>query len=64
MEQLSSPVAGQRIDLMRQMDVAYWCRVFDVSIDELREAVRHAGHQVQEVRHYLQREISGSSGAE
>jgi hypothetical protein len=44
---------GQRIDLMRGTDVAYWCRIFDVSIDQLREAVRHAGHQVAEVRRYL-----------
>ena len=44
---------GQRIDLMRETDVAYWCRIFDVTIEQLREAVRHAGHQVAEVRHYL-----------
>jgi hypothetical protein len=64
MEQISSPVVGQRIDLMHQMDVAYWCRVFDISIEELREAVHHAGHQVQEVRHYLQRKFPARSGAE
>jgi hypothetical protein len=44
---------GQRIDLMRQTDVSYWCRIFDVTIDQLREAVRHSGHQVSEVRRYL-----------
>jgi hypothetical protein len=44
---------GQVIDLTHQMDVAYWCRVFDVSIDQLREAVHHAGHQVTEVGRYL-----------
>ena len=44
---------GQRIDLMREADVAYWCRIFDVTIDQLREAVRHAGHQMTEVRRYL-----------
>ena len=43
----------QRIDLTRQMDVAYWCRIFDVSIEQLREAVHHAGHQVPEVQRYL-----------
>jgi hypothetical protein len=46
-------VVAQRIDLLRQTDVAYWCRIFDVTIDELREAVRHAGHHVAEVRRYL-----------
>jgi hypothetical protein len=45
--------APQRIDLTRETDVAYWCRVFNVSIDQLREAVQHAGHQVDEVRRYL-----------
>lgn len=52
-ESRSSPALGQRIDLMRETDVAYWCRIFDVTIDQLREAVRHAGHQVAEVRSYL-----------
>jgi hypothetical protein len=41
------------IDLTRQTDVQYWCRIFDLSMDELREAVRHAGHQVVEVERYL-----------
>jgi hypothetical protein len=43
----------QHIDLTRTMEVAYWCRVFDVSMDQLRDAVHHAGHQVPEVRRYL-----------
>lgn len=50
--QTSTPPA-QRIDLTREMDVAYWCRVFDVSIDQLRVAVHHAGHQVPEVQRYF-----------
>ena len=45
--------AGQLIDLTHQMDVAYWCRIFGVDPAQLREAVHHAGHQVQEVRRYL-----------
>jgi hypothetical protein len=53
--------AGQRIDLTHQMDVAYWCRVFDISIDQLRDAVHHAGHQVQEVQRYLQRDLPSTS---
>ena len=43
----------QVIDLTHQMDVAYWCRIFDVCIDELRDAVHHAGHEVTEVHRYL-----------
>lgn len=41
------------IDLTRETDVAYWCRIFDVSVDELREAVRHAGHQPADVQRHL-----------
>ena len=44
---------SQRIDLTHETDVAYWCRIFNVSIEELREAVQHAGPQVDEVRRYL-----------
>jgi hypothetical protein len=45
--------SARRIDLTRQTDVQYWCRIFDVSMDELRDAVHHAGHQVEEVERYL-----------
>jgi hypothetical protein len=41
------------IDLTRQTDVQFWCRIFDLSMDELREAVHHAGHQVAEVERWL-----------
>jgi hypothetical protein len=47
--QTSTPQA-QRINLTREMDVAYWCRIFGVSADQLRDAVRHAGHQVPDVQ--------------
>lgn len=53
MEQLAQTPTSQRIDLTRAAEVAYWCRIFDVSIDQLREAVHHAGHQVTEIRRYL-----------
>lgn len=54
METTSSPADRPRlIDLTRQTDVQFWCRVFDLSMDELREAVRHAGHQVEEVERWL-----------
>ncbi|MBE7369878.1 DUF3606 domain-containing protein [Ramlibacter pallidus] len=45
--------SARRIDLTRQVDVQYWCRIFDVSMDQLRDAVHHAGHQVEEVERYL-----------
>jgi hypothetical protein len=41
------------IDLTHQTDVLYWCRIFGVTMEELREAVHHAGHQVAEVQRYL-----------
>lgn len=54
MEHTSSPSEStRRIDLTRQMDVQYWCRVFDVSMDQLRDAVHHAGHLVEDVERYL-----------
>jgi hypothetical protein len=53
MEHSAQTSTSQRIDLTRAADVAYWCRIFDVSIEQLREAVHHAGHQVAEVHRYL-----------
>lgn len=43
----------QLIDLTREMDVNYWCRVFDLSRAQLREAVHHAGHEADAVERYL-----------
>lgn len=57
MDSNTSTPPAQRIDLTREMEVAYWCRVFDVSMAQLREAVHHAGHQVQEVQRYLSRKL-------
>lgn len=48
-----APAERQTIDLTRESDVAYWCRIFDVSIDQLREAVRKAGHEPGEVQRHL-----------
>lgn len=44
---------ARRIDLTRQVEVQYWCRIFDVDMDQLRDAVHHAGHQVEAVERYL-----------
>ena len=50
----AKPSEGVRlIDLTQQTDVQFWCRVFDLSMAELRDAVHHAGHQVEEVERYL-----------
>jgi hypothetical protein len=49
---------ARRIDLTRQVDVQYWCRIFDVDMDQLRDAVHHAGHQVEAVERYLREKKS------
>lgn len=48
-----APEAARRIDLTRETDVLFWCRIFDVDMHQLRDAVHHAGHQPEEVERYL-----------
>ncbi|MDB5751347.1 MAG: hypothetical protein JWP65_1768 [Ramlibacter sp.] len=61
MDQASSTGdSARRIDLTRQTDVLYWCRVFDVSMDQLRDAVHHAGHQSDAVERYLREKKSAA----
>lgn len=43
----------RRIDLTKQVDQQFWCRLFDVSLDELRMAVKHAGHRMEDVQRYI-----------
>lgn len=54
---------ARRIDLTRETDVLFWCRVFDVDMAELRDAVHHAGHQVDEVERYLRQKKSRAGSA-
>ena len=44
------------IDMLSSTDIAYWCRVFDIDMTELRRAVQQVGPQVQSVRSYLDRQ--------
>ena len=63
MDTTPSPAGTPRlIDLTRQTDVQFWCRVFDLSMDELRDAVHHAGHQVEEVERYLRQKRQQRAG--
>jgi hypothetical protein len=55
--------ASRRIDLTRETDVMFWCRVFDIDMAELRDAVHHAGHQVDEVERYLRHKKLGAGTA-
>jgi hypothetical protein len=57
MDDTSGAAMAQLIDLTQQMDVAYWCRIFDIDAAQLRDAVHHAGHQVQEVQRYLKQHL-------
>jgi len=57
MDNTPSPTESPRlIDLTNQADVQFWCRVFDVDMAQLRDAVHHAGHQVEQVERYLRRQ--------
>jgi len=49
----SAQDGAKRIDLTRQTDVLYWCRILDVTMDQLRDAVHHAGHQPDAVQRYI-----------
>lgn len=60
-ESLSQSEAPQLIDLTRDVDVNFWCRVFDVSRAQLRDAVHHAGHQVAAVEQYLRHQLQKAS---
>jgi len=62
MHEPAEPVQSQRIDLTKETDVAYWCRIFDVSIDELRNAVQHAGPDVREVQRHLKSRPPAAGG--
>jgi len=46
---------GQRIDMTRNVDVAYWCRLFDVDPAQLRRAVQQVGPQSSAVARHLRR---------
>jgi hypothetical protein len=51
--------ASRIIDLTSQTDVDYWCRIFDVSMAELRDAVHHSGHRVEDVERHLRQKRGG-----
>jgi len=44
-----------RIDLSQPWQVRFWTREFDVTEEQLREALREAGDHVGEVRAHLER---------
>lgn len=41
------------VDLLSQMDIDYWCQILNVSPEQLREAVQHAGNDAADVARYL-----------
>jgi hypothetical protein len=61
MNNTQAPDGSRLVDLTNQTDVQFWCRVFDVSMDELRNAVHHAGHKVEDVERYLRQKQGKTS---
>lgn len=43
-----------RIDMLHQQDVHFWCRTLDVSPAQLRAAVQQVGPQADAVRRWLE----------
>lgn len=52
---LSSLSTSARIDLLRDVDVAYWCRLLDVDHTQLRRAVQQVGPRAEAVARHLRR---------
>ena len=53
-----------RINLLSDIDVAYWCRALDVDHSELRRAVQRVGPRADAVVRYLARLREGGVRAE
>ena len=50
-----------RIDLLRDADVAFWCRLLDVDHRELRRAVQQVGPRASAVAMYFARKGSAAA---
>jgi hypothetical protein len=51
---------GERIDLTRDVEVAYWCRLFDIDHAQLRRAIQQVGPRAPAVARYLRRSAAAS----
>jgi len=51
---------GERIDLTRDVEVAYWCRLFDIDHAQLRRAIQQVGPRAPAVARYLRRSAAVS----
>jgi hypothetical protein len=60
MDQSSTPATPgrQRIDMLHDADVHFWCRLFDVTPAQLRYAVQHVGPQADAVRRHLMAQVA------
>ncbi len=47
------PHDGKRIDLNDQNEVRNWCKIFGVTEEKLKQAVRAVGDSAKAVREYL-----------
>jgi hypothetical protein len=48
-----APISGNHIDLDDADDVVFWTERFDVSMDELKDAVLHVGTDPAQVDRFL-----------
>jgi hypothetical protein len=48
-----------RINLLKDLDVAYWCRALDVDHCELRRAVQRVGPRADAVARYIAHQREG-----
>ena len=49
----AAPGDDARIDIDTEGEAEHWAREFRVSVDELRDAVRTVGDEVEKVREFL-----------
>jgi hypothetical protein len=58
----TAAASGMRVDLLSELDVAYWCCLLDVDPHELRRAVQLVGPRAAAVVAYLSRTVAAPHG--
>jgi hypothetical protein len=60
---LKNPADAYLVHLHEEWEVIYWCKKYNCSKDELRQAVEAVGNLPDEVRAYLQWKAAGQQKA-
>lgn len=60
---LKNPADAYLVHLHEEWEVIYWCKKYNCSKDELRQAVEAVGNLPEEVRAYLQWKAAGQQKA-